>query len=52
MRSINNKTLATVLATIIVALGAWAYLTADTVAQTSPSPTIGLNSPTTFPVDI
>ena len=48
MRSTNSRVLVMILITIIVVLGVLVYLAQDTVAQ----PPIGLNSPTTFPVDI
>ena len=48
MRSTNSRTLVVILITIVVVLGVLVYLAQDTVAQ----PSIGLNSPTTFPVDI
>lgn len=50
MRAINNRILSVVLTTLIIVLIVLAYLAGNTVARTAP--TISLNSPTTFPVDI
>ena len=49
---INSRTFyaALVLAAALVAAAALAYLAGDTAARAAPS--VGLNSPTTFPVDI
>ena len=50
MRTINNKFLPVVLVMVTAILCVLMYFAGDTTAQTAS--TIGLNSPTTFPVDI
>ena len=48
MQTTNSRILVMILVAIVVVLGVLVYLAEDTVAQ----PPIGLNSPTTFSVDI